>query len=75
MGLVVRCRQGTEGLGCTGSDGAAGTAYELEHFAATRCWQQVCVMADYVADRIADESEIRRRSSSVPVLRCVLERG
>ncbi len=37
MGLDVRCCQGTEGLGSTGSqDGFASTTYELEHFAATR---------------------------------------
>ena len=41
--LLVRCRQGTDGLGCTGSqDGSAGAAYELEHFAATRCVGNKC---------------------------------
>ncbi len=40
LGFVVRCCQGTDGLGCTGSqDGSTGTAYELEHFAAARCVQ------------------------------------
>ena len=39
----VGFRQGTDGLGCTGSQyGSAGTAYELEHFAATRCLGNKC---------------------------------
>ena len=45
MGLVVRCCQGTDGLGCT--DHSLGET-------------DISDMVDYLADRIADESEIRR---------------
>ncbi len=41
--LCRKCCQGTEGLGCIGSqDGSAGTTYELEPLAATRCVGNKC---------------------------------
>ncbi len=76
LGLACRRCQGTEGVGCDRSqDGTAGTAYELEHSATSRCIQATTQWSTMLP--IASPTSGIRSFDAVPVpvLCCVREHG